>query len=182
MIDIPQNEKVPVGKAIEFLRRKKFKSDPAFKVERFIEEVCSKATYTKLRKTPLKESEIYDRLLKKLGLVYPYDENDPHIQKYMEQLHECYLRKADMIDFDCWTHCIEILEDPTITFDEYIGLNQMFDGSLEDVNVEDKKTIAELENMLGELRRHVGDEGYQDEMTGEDIYEDSQENDEEYEL
>lgn len=76
MIDIPQNEKVPVGKAIEFLRRKKFKSDPAFKVERFIEEVCSKATYTKLRKTPLKESEIYDRLLKKLGLVYPYDEND----------------------------------------------------------------------------------------------------------
>lgn len=76
MIDIPQNEKVPVGKAIEFLRRKKFKSDPAFKVERFIEGVCSKATYTKLRKTPLKESEIYDRLLKKLGLVYPYDEND----------------------------------------------------------------------------------------------------------
>lgn len=73
MIDIPHNEKVSIGKAIEFLRKKKFKNDPAFKVERFIEGVCSKATYMKLRKAPLKESEIYDCLLKKIGLVYPYD-------------------------------------------------------------------------------------------------------------
>lgn len=51
-------------------------------------------------------------------------------------------------------------------------------SSLEDVNAEDKKTLTELENMLDELRRHAGDEGYQVEMTGED----SQENDEEYEL
>lgn len=51
-------------------------------------------------------------------------------------------------------------------------------SSLDDVNAEDKKTLTELENMLDELRRHAGDEGYQVEMTGED----SQENDEEYEL
>ena len=51
-------------------------------------------------------------------------------------------------------------------------------SSLEDVNAEDKKTITELENMLDELRRPAGDEGYQVEMTGED----SQENNEEYEL
>lgn len=55
-------------------------------------------------------------------------------------------------------------------------------SSLEDVNAEDKKTLTELENMLDELRRHVGDEGYQGEMTDEDIYEDCQENDEEYEM
>lgn len=68
MIDIPKDEKVRVGKAIEFLRKKEFKNVPSFKIERFIENICSKATYVKLRKVPLKESEIYDSLLAKLSL------------------------------------------------------------------------------------------------------------------
>lgn len=76
MIDIPEQEKVQIGKIIEFLRKKEFKkNDPSFKVERFIENICSKATYVKLRKEPLKESEIYDSLLKKLNLSYPYDQS-----------------------------------------------------------------------------------------------------------
>ncbi len=73
MIDIPKDEKVRVGKAIEFLRKKEFQNTPSFKIERFIENICSKATYVKLRKVPLKESEIYDSLLAKLSLFYPYD-------------------------------------------------------------------------------------------------------------
>lgn len=53
MIDIPKDEKVRVGKAIEFLRKKEFQNTPSFKIERFIENICSKATYVKLRKVPL---------------------------------------------------------------------------------------------------------------------------------
>ncbi|MEY8543429.1 hypothetical protein [Dubosiella newyorkensis] len=88
MIDIPKDEKVQVGKAIDFLRKKEFKKNPSFKIECFIETICSKATYVKLRKIPLKESEIYDSLLAKLNLIYPYDPREQtklfHTEKLME--------------------------------------------------------------------------------------------------
>ncbi len=88
MIDIPKDEKVQVGKAIDYLRKKEFKKNPSFKIEYFIETICSKATYVKLRKIPLKESEIYDSLLAKLNLIYPYDPREQtklfHTEKLME--------------------------------------------------------------------------------------------------
>ncbi|WP_305152083.1 hypothetical protein [uncultured Dubosiella sp.] len=74
MIDIPEHEKVKIGQMIEFLRKRKWKENKTWTVERFIESVCSKATYAKLRKFPLKESETYDKLLAKLNLSYLYDD------------------------------------------------------------------------------------------------------------
>lgn len=74
MIDIPEHEKVKIGQMIEFLRKRKWKENKTWTVERFIEDVCSKATYAKLRKFPLKESETYDKLLAKLNLSYLYDD------------------------------------------------------------------------------------------------------------
>ncbi|GJM56496.1 hypothetical protein EROP_01890 [Erysipelotrichaceae bacterium OPF54] len=81
------------------------------------------------------------------------DENDPHIQKYQEQLYTCYVLKADMIDFDCWTHYIEILDDPTIDFEEYVELDKQFDGIIEDVTAEDAETIARLKDSLSNMRK-----------------------------
>lgn len=86
------------------------------------------------------------------------DENDPHIQKYQEQLYTCYVLKADMIDFDCWTHYIEILDDPTIDFEEYVELDKQFDGIIEDVTTDDKETITYLNEILSDLRRFEGDD------------------------
>ena len=76
------------------------------------------------------------------------DKNDPHIQKYQEQLCTCYLKRTDMIDFDFWTRYIELLEDPTIDFDEYTELDSRFDGSIEDVTTDDKETITYLNDMI----------------------------------
>lgn len=86
------------------------------------------------------------------------DENDPHIQKYQEQLYTCYVLKADMIDFDCWTHYIEILDDPTIDFDEYTELDSRFDGSIEEVTAEDTETITRLKEILSDLRKYEGND------------------------
>lgn len=114
------------------------------------------------------------------------DENDPHIQKYQEQLYACYLMRADMIDFDCWTHYIELLDDPTIDFGEYIELDNQFGGSIEDVTTEDTKTIADLKEMLSNLRKYEGNDSKELELIKEDgeIYnqEESQELDEDYEM
>lgn len=86
------------------------------------------------------------------------DKNDPHIQKYQEQLCTCYLKRTDMIDFDFWTRYIELLEDPTIDFDEYTELDSRFDGSIEDVTTDDKETITYLNEILSDLRRFEGDD------------------------
>lgn len=85
------------------------------------------------------------------------DENDPHIHKYQEQLYKCYLMRADMIDFDFWTRYIELLDDPTIDFDEYTELDLKFDGSIEEVTAEDTETITMLKEILAELRRSNGE-------------------------
>lgn len=86
------------------------------------------------------------------------DENDPHIQKYQEQLYTCYLMRADMIDFDFWTRYIELLDDPTIDFDEYTELDSRFDGSIEEVTAEDTETIARLKEILSDLRKYEGND------------------------
>lgn len=88
---------------------------------------------------------------------YSVDENDPHIQKYQEQLYTCYLMRADMIDFDFWTRYIELLDDPTIDFDEYTELDLKFDGSIEEVTAEDTETITRLKEILAELRKSNGE-------------------------
>lgn len=86
------------------------------------------------------------------------DENDPYIQKYQEQLYTCYLMRADMIDFDFWTRYIELLDDPTIDFDEYTELDSRFDGSIEEVTAEDTETIAHLKEILSDLRKYEGND------------------------
>lgn len=85
------------------------------------------------------------------------DKNDPHIQKYQEQLCTCYLKRTDMIDFDFWTRYIELLDDPTIDFDEYTELDLKFDGSIEEVTAEDTETITRLKEILAELRKSNGE-------------------------
>lgn len=71
LLDIPKNEKVYIGKVIDFKRKKE-----GLSIDYLIREVCSKNTYYKLQKDIVLESEIYDRLLKKLGLYYNYQKKE----------------------------------------------------------------------------------------------------------
>ena len=71
-IDIPNQEKVYVGKVIEFSRKQN-----NFTIDAIIDGICSKQTYYKLQKEPLSESEYYDQLLERVGLFYDYDSQNP---------------------------------------------------------------------------------------------------------
>lgn len=76
-IDIPQEEKVLLGRWIDKKRRQNLKSEgKSYRIDFFTEGECAKATYHKLTHgIALQESEHYDKLLKKLGYHYPYDED-----------------------------------------------------------------------------------------------------------
>ena len=76
LIDIPNEEKVIIGKFIDEQRKYRFKvkKEQSFKIDSFIDSICSKQTYQKLKKAPLIESEIYDSLLKRLGFEYNYEQ------------------------------------------------------------------------------------------------------------
>lgn len=97
LIDIPNEEKVKIGKFIDQQRRYRFKQlkEAQFKIDPFICGICSKQTYQKLKKEPILESEIYDELLHKLGFEYDY-ENNNHLDTIEEKL---YLYYQDY-DFD----------------------------------------------------------------------------------
>lgn len=68
LIDIPNDEKIIIGKAIEFTRKQQNTT-----INTLIEGVCAKQTYYKIQKEVISESEIYDVLLNKLNLFYDYE-------------------------------------------------------------------------------------------------------------
>lgn len=161
MIDIPKDEKVRVGKAIEFLRKKEFQNTPSFKIERFIENICSKATYVKLRKVPLKESEIYDSLLAKLSLFYPYDiplqtklfnaekfaedaftNRDPNEKNLLDSLVKYYSASRSVYDRLKYL----AFTDPTLSVPELLSIYKIIQSPIREMIM--NRIIDVLENLL----------------------------------
>lgn len=85
LLDIPVEERVRIGKVIEFTRKQK-----QIKIQVLIQGVCAKQTYYKLQNQPIHESEVYDRLLEKVGLYYVYEKV---IQPQVDVLYEFFLHK-----------------------------------------------------------------------------------------
>lgn len=75
LIDIPDCEKVYIGKVIEIARKEK-----GLTIENLIEGICAKQTYYKIRKEIISESEVYDSLLERVELFYDYQ--GEHILSY----------------------------------------------------------------------------------------------------
>lgn len=73
LLDIPEQEKLEIGRILEFKRK-----HIGLSVDTLTDKVCSKNTYYKLLKSSIAESEIYDMLLNKVGLYYAY-ENKSHL-------------------------------------------------------------------------------------------------------
>lgn len=91
LIDIPNEDKVVIGKFIDYERKYRFKNlkQKQFKIDSFIDGICSKQTYQKLKKEPLLESQVYDELLQKLGLEYDYT-NNSNLENVEQQLYQYY--------------------------------------------------------------------------------------------
>lgn len=75
LLDIPREDKLRLGRWIKGRREQLAKTDASFQIAPFLEGVCSRQTYARMcRGEEIKESEIYDRLLKKLHSAYLYEE------------------------------------------------------------------------------------------------------------
>lgn len=76
LLDIPDEDKARVGYFINYKRKMLYHSDKQrYNIESFIEGICSKQTYSRLSKGyHIKNSEIYDALLVRLGFQFQYDD------------------------------------------------------------------------------------------------------------
>ena len=75
-LDMTVSDKIRIGFFIDFQRKNHATTyaNKDFIIENFIYDICSKQTYNKIVKgQPLKESEIYDQLLQRLGYKFNYD-------------------------------------------------------------------------------------------------------------
>ncbi len=149
LLDIPNKEKVVIGKFIDQERKYRFKElkQKQFKINTFIEGICSKQTYQKLKKEPLIESQIYDELLKRLGFKYDYT-NNRNLENVEQQLYQYYkeydVKKAKTYIDEIW---IPYLDSRKIYPHEYIVLK-----CLEEDNI---SRYLESMYMLNDIEKEI---------------------------
>ena len=111
LLDIPYSKRDKVGLLIDYTRKEKMKIQKEYKIDTFIQGICSKQTYNKIVKGQIvNESEIYDSLIYRLGYCYLYDENIIHeidlkIQSLMtlldtgqkQKFYKCVSQLCDML-------------------------------------------------------------------------------------
>lgn len=66
----------------------------------------------------------------------------------------CSEHKKDMLDFDFWVQ-YETLLGEKITWDEYVAIDNQFDGDPHDVDENDIETISEFKNSLKKCRGSI---------------------------
>lgn len=112
LIDIPEDDKIRVGYFIDIERKHKNKKDKAFIIENYIKDICSRQTYNKIVKgMPLKESEVYDQLLEKLGYQYNYDDSHTkNISNNTKIMNKALNEKNLTIFYRVLFQCIEELK------------------------------------------------------------------------
>jgi len=80
-----------------------------------------------------------------------YEENREFFNSHADKLIYCSENKKDMLDFDFWVQ-YETLLGEKITWDEYVAIDNKFDGDPHDVELSDINAISELRNNLKEYR------------------------------
>lgn len=93
LFDIPNDEKICIGNVID-LKRKQL----GLSIDYLIRGICSKNTYYKLQKDIVTESEIYDKLLMKVGLYYNYDKRENISYKNLWKFFQS--KKWDLFDLE----------------------------------------------------------------------------------
>lgn len=104
-LGIPERDKIRLNCIIRWMQVKHH-----IKVETIIEGICSRGTYNKIRKgEPVKNDEIYEKLLAVFGYQYKYDE---HQANELETMLKHLSMKYDGYDLDrqeVMDECIEYL-------------------------------------------------------------------------
>lgn len=83
-----------------------------------------------------------------------YKENREFFNAHADKLIYCYENKKDMLDFDFWVQ-YEALLGEKITWDEYVAIDNKFDGDPHDVEENDIDTISGFRNSLKEHRNII---------------------------
>lgn len=78
-------------------------------------------------------------------------ESQEFYNTHADKLIYCYENKKDMLDFDFWVQ-YEALLGEKITWDEYVAIDNKFDGDPHDVEENDIETISGFRNSLKEHR------------------------------
>lgn len=81
-------------------------------------------------------------------------DNLEFFNRHADRLIYCYEHKRDILDFDFWVQYENLLGEK-ITWDEYIAIDNNFDGDPHDVKETDINIISEFRNSLNECRAPV---------------------------
>lgn len=101
-------------------------------------------------------SEKFEAALKRFSHDVDIDANLDHFKSHANKLIYCYENKKDLIDFDFWVR-YELLLGEKLAWDEYVAIDNKFDGDPHDVELSNKRTINTFRTSLKRFRNAHGE-------------------------
>lgn len=90
-------------------------------------------------------------------------ENRDYLYLHADKIIYCYEHKKDMLDFDFWCQ-YELLLGEKISWDEYVAIDNSFDGDPHDIEADDVDMISVFKNALKEYRVEINKNYDQDDI------------------
>lgn len=106
--------------------------------------------------------ERFEAALQRFSRDIDIEENRSFLEGHANKLIYCSENKKDMLDFDFWVR-YELLLGEKITWDEYVAIDNRFDGDPHDVEFSHKRTINTFKTSLRRFREGKGEKPSVDE-------------------
>lgn len=93
----------------------------------------------------------FEAALQRYSCDVDTEANLDYFKSHPDKLIYCYENKKDLIDFDFWVR-YELLLGEKLTWDEYVAIDNKFDGDPHDVELSNKRTINTFRTSLKRFR------------------------------
>lgn len=97
------------------------------------------------------DSQKFEAALQYFSQDIDIDVNRKFLEDYANKLIYCYENKKDVLDFDFWVR-YELLLGEKLTWDEYVAIDNKFDGDPHDVELSNNRTINTFRTNLKKVR------------------------------
>ena len=119
--------------------------------EMFVECILSDAIV--LNREPY-DKERFEAALQYFSSDADVEENKDFFEAHANKLIYCFENKKDMLDFDFWVR-YELLLGEKITWDEYVAIDNKFDGDPHDIGFKQHRIIDSFKESLNVYREEI---------------------------